>query len=121
MSTHYIEETENLLNSILLIKDGKLIFNKTIAEIQQLAIKVSGKTADVLSFIEPYYEFVRETSADSAYTTSYIEHSIHSSLLRQGQINGLSIQPLSIKEVCHLFSKKKKGRVEDVFETSNSI
>ncbi|GAF14130.1 ABC transporter, ATP-binding protein [Bacillus sp. JCM 19046] len=120
MSTHYIEETENLLDSILLINKGKRVFHHSLEEINKLGLKVSGKTDDVLSFVEPYNTIATETSADFLYTTSYIEHSLSENALWKIEAKGLKIQPMSVKEVCNLYSMKKKGRVEDVFETSNN-
>lgn len=120
MSTHYIEETENLLDSILLLNKGRLVFHHSLEAMNKLGLKISGKTEDVLSFVEPYNTIATETSADSLYTTSYIEHSLSDSALWKGEGKGLNIQPMSVKEVCNLYSMKKKGRVEDVFETSNN-
>ncbi len=47
ISTHQVKDVENLIDKILILDDGKMIFHQTIAEISQKVCFVSGASTDM--------------------------------------------------------------------------
>lgn len=47
ISTHQVKDVENLIDKILILDDGKMIFQQTISEISQKVGFISGTSADI--------------------------------------------------------------------------
>ena len=47
ISTHQVKDVENLIDKIIILDNGKVIFQRTIAEISQKVCFISGTSADV--------------------------------------------------------------------------
>lgn len=50
VSTHLIEEVSNLIEQVLMIKDGELLLNKPADEVRKMGYSVSGKSTDVKDY-----------------------------------------------------------------------
>lgn len=51
ISTHLIEETAGIIERAVVIKKGELLFDKDVEEVRSMGYSVSGKSADVDSFV----------------------------------------------------------------------
>lgn len=52
ISTHIIEEVSDILEKVLIIKDGKIITDNELDELKENAYVVSGKDEDIMRYIE---------------------------------------------------------------------
>jgi ABC-2 type transport system ATP-binding protein len=51
ISTHQVKDVENLIDKIIMLDNGKVIFQQTIAEISQKVCFISGNSSDVVGAI----------------------------------------------------------------------
>ncbi|MGG5357397.1 MULTISPECIES: ATP-binding cassette domain-containing protein [unclassified Enterococcus] len=95
ISTHLIEEIANLLEKIILIKNGEIILNASTEEILSRASTISGEKFAVETFIKPYQIIGTDSLGNhmTAYTLDVIDRTI---LPEEIMIEPMDLQKLFI-------------------------
>lgn len=93
ISTHFIEESADLFNEAIIIKDGKVIRQAAVEELLSNVFYVSGKSARVDEFIQN--RTILSCQAVNNLKTAVVEGDLHA----EKRLSGLSFSPLTIKKL----------------------
>ncbi|MGP4060702.1 ABC transporter ATP-binding protein [Halobacillus sp. H74] len=119
LSTHHLEEMEDVLEEIVLIDKGELYWQMSMDELKEYSIGLAGKK-DVL---EPWVQnqevfYTRETGVDDRYMV--VENTFNEYERQQMQLAGIGLSAVSASDLCVYVTDEKgrKGGVDDVFDRS---
>lgn len=111
ISSHHLNEIEDLLEDILLIGDGQKYLHLPIDDVKEYAIGIIGKTAIVQQWAgDKEVIFNQQVSEDDSYIVLKNEHP-RSELERLG----FEITPVTPNDLCIYLTNKTKGGIDDVF------
>ncbi|MGE8204827.1 ABC transporter ATP-binding protein [Heyndrickxia sp. NPDC080065] len=114
LSSHHLNEIEDLLEDVLLIKDGKVLLHCPIAELNEFAIGLEGAK----TLIEQWTEsseilYQKEISSNTIYTV--VKNNFAPFDLDNMQLAGIKLTPVSSNDLCVYLTRKNKGGIDDVF------
>jgi ABC-2 type transport system ATP-binding protein len=113
LSSHLIEEVEDLLEDILLIKEGEKCLHMPVEDLKEYAIGISGKTATVNEAVaENEVIFQQNEGIDDMYAV--VKRSSEK-VLEKAKERGLRLTPVSIDNLCLYLTSKNKGGIDHVF------
>lgn len=113
LSSHHLEEIEDLIEDIVLIDEGKLFFHKSFDELKEYAVAVTGSTKSVSSLLE---------GQDVIHQIKVGEHSTYAVAKRErfpfeeAKHAGLNISSVAPNDLCIYLTAKNKGGIDDVFK-----
>lgn len=114
ISSHHLEEVEDLLEDVLLLQDGKKYLHLPIEDLKEYAIGLSGDLETVERFIigkTPIYkEMVTEDTAYIVVRNDYSDQKFEQ--MRQV---GLKVTPVNPNDLCVYLTNKHVGGIDDVF------
>jgi ABC-2 type transport system ATP-binding protein len=117
ISSHYLDEMEDLLEEVLLIDEGQEKLHLPIDELKEYAVALSGRTAVVMQSIQDKEVFYkRKIDADNYYVVVRNDFE-HSDLKRIG-INVSTVTP---SDLCVYLTDQTKGGIDDVFDKRESV
>lgn len=115
LSSHLLNELEDLLEDVLLIHHGQLKLHMSIEDLRQLAIGISGSSEKVDRFTENrevyHHEYIGTSQAYAVIKKDGLSREAAESL-------DLDISPVSPEDICVYLTKQTKGRIDDVFNRS---
>ncbi|MGI6448752.1 MAG: ABC transporter ATP-binding protein [Desulfitobacteriia bacterium] len=114
LSSHLLSEIENILEDILLIKDGRKCLHLPVTELKYYALGLRGKTAALNQFLTGKEEFYRE---DFAPEQSFVvtKNDFSEAELRELKKAGISTSAVPTEDVCVYLTAQSKGGINDVF------
>lgn len=114
ISSHHLNEIEDLLEDILLIDNGKELLHMPISDFGQWAIGLQGKR-DAVEEWTKHQEviFSKSFGADSLYAV--VQNQFSQAELQQVLQAGLEISPVTSSDLCVYLTGKTKGGIDDVF------
>lgn len=95
LSTHLIEEVANLIENVVIIKDGRLLIDDSTENVRAMGYGVSGKAADVDSFTKGKNIISEEVLG--ALKTSYLLEPKPVDIPESIEVSPLDLQQLFIK------------------------
>ena len=114
LSSHHLDEIEDLIEDILLIKDGKELLHIQIEDLKEYAIGVQGLATDVKEWSKNRKViYSKNIGLDRMYAV--IKKYDYESEKQQAHASGLAITPVSSSDVCVYLTSKTKGGIDDVF------
>ncbi|MFF2754719.1 ATP-binding cassette domain-containing protein [Psychrobacillus sp. NPDC058041] len=112
ISSHHLSEMEHLLEDILLMHKGKVVFHKSLDEVKEYAVAIQGPTDLV----------VKLTEQMEVLHTKYLDGHLHYVVVRNEKppekvrVDSITIQPVSASDVCMYVTSETKGGIDDVFK-----
>lgn len=113
ISSHHLEEIEDLLEHVLLLDEGKKYFHLSMDALKDYAIGVSGRTEIVMQWMAN--KEVIHTEQVGSNTTYAIVKNDYFSLDQVKQL-GMEISPVSASDVCVHLTSRREGGIESVFK-----
>ena len=117
LSSHHLEEIEDLLEDVLLIKDGKKHLHIPITELKEWAIGIKGNKEVVLNWTKEK-EILFENHIGTNAMYAVVKNDFSESELHQVQLDGLEILPVRSSDLCIYLTSETKGGIDDVFNKS---
>ncbi|MDI9513759.1 MAG: ABC transporter ATP-binding protein [Clostridiaceae bacterium] len=112
VSSHLISELEGLMEQVVLIDQGKLIFNRAIEDVQSYALYLSGHRR-VLEELEGRHSIIYKESMGEMLVLGVVNNLSEEEL--QGlESSGVKISAMSVQDVCVNLTATNKGGVLDV-------
>jgi ABC-2 type transport system ATP-binding protein len=111
ISSHHLNEIEDLLEDVLLIKDGKKHLHLPISELKEWAIGIKGPTEKVLELTngeELIYE--NRIGADTMYAV--VKDNFSTLAMEKA---GIELSPVRASDLCVYLTNDSKGGIDDVF------
>lgn len=113
ISSHYLEEIEDLLENLLLIDNGQMLLHLPIDEVKQYAIRIDGKTNWIEENI-PEETIIAKRKLESNHSYVIVKNS---ELIKQFEGSNVNITPISPSELI-VYLTNAEGGIDHVFDTS---
>ncbi|MDP4086841.1 MAG: ABC transporter ATP-binding protein [Bacillota bacterium] len=114
LSSHHLNEIEDLIEDLLLIKDGKELLYMPIADLKEWAIAVIGKSNVVNEWIgNKEMIHSKDMVQDQVYVV--VRNDFSKVELEKAYKAGIKFSPVSSTDLCVYLTSKTKGGIDDVF------
>mgnify|MGYP001159306042 FL=1 len=120
LSSHHLQEIEDLLENVLLIDDGKALLHISADDLKKWAIGLKGKRETIERCVknrEILHE--QELGFDLVYTV--VRNDFPEDELARMMSRGVEVSPVSSSDTCVYLTKKRKGGIDDVFRRSETV
>lgn len=114
LSSHHLDEFEDLIEDILLIKDGKELLHIQVEELKGYAIGVQGPNAHVKEWTENR-EVLHTKGIGPDRMYAVVKNNDSESDIQKAKAAGLTITPISSSDICVCLTSNTKGGIDDVF------
>lgn len=113
ISSHHLEEVEDLLEDVLLIENGKKHFHLPMDELKQYAVGLTGRTEIMLQWTHDKEVIFKESIGND---TTYMVVRNDFLPVEQAKSLGIKISPVSSSDLCVYLTNKTNGGIDDVFK-----
>lgn len=117
ISSHHLNEVEDILEDILLLKDGKQFLHMPIEELREYAVVVSGKEEAVKTWLRGHEVFHRN-NGEFGRTYAVIKNDLTDDQIASAMKNNLEFSTISNEDLCLYLTSQEKGGIDDVFNKS---
>jgi ABC-2 type transport system ATP-binding protein len=114
ISSHLMSEIENLLEEIVLIHDGKLLFQKSMEELHVYALSLNGKKEILIPFLEKKQIISSQSFGNSIITI--IKNDLTQQEMDYLEQKGVGISKAKIYDIYIGLTENGKGGGFDAFE-----
>ncbi|WHY01294.1 ATP-binding cassette domain-containing protein [Neobacillus sp. DY30] len=114
LSSHHLNEIEDLLEDVLLIKDGKELLHIEMEDLKAYAIGVQGLTTAVEEWVKNR-ELLHSKNIGLDRMYAVVKHHDAESYTERAKAPGLEITPVSSSDLCVYLTSNTKGGIDDVF------
>ncbi|MBM4762784.1 ABC transporter ATP-binding protein [Bacillus sp. B15-48] len=117
LSSHHVDEVEDLLEDVLLINEGKKMLHLPISELKGWAIGIKGDTEAVLKVTKGRKIFhENEVGVHTLYAV--VKNDLSETDLRGAYQAGLEILPVRSSDLFVYLTGEAKGGIDDVFNNN---
>ncbi|SFJ75060.1 ABC-2 type transport system ATP-binding protein [Halobacillus dabanensis] len=119
LSTHHLEEMEDVLEEVVLLHEGSLHLHMSMDDLKEYSVGLSGKISEMEPFLQGRDVLYKQNRAvDDCYAV--IRNDLTGGEYRQMQQAGIITSPVSASDLCVYMTSETsgKGSVDDVFERS---
>lgn len=113
ISSHHLEEIEDLLEDVLLLDEGKKYFHLPMDELKEYAVGISGRTEVVMQWMANKEVIHNEQVGNNA-TYAIVKNDYFS--IDQAKQLGMEVSPVSASDLCVHLTSRSKGGIESVFK-----
>src|SRR5690625_553731 len=113
ISSHHLEEIEDLLEDVLLLDDGKKYLHLSMEELKEYAVGVSGRTEVVMQWMANK-EVIYSEQVGNNTTYAMVKNDYFS--FDQAKQLGIDISPVSASDLCVHLTSRSKGGIDSVFK-----
>lgn len=114
LSSHHLDEIEDILEDVLLLKDGTKLLHIPVEELKEWAMGVQGSTTAVNEWIKNR-EVIHSKNVGLDRMYAVVKQNGSESEIQRAKAAGLAITPISSSDVCVYLTSKNKGGIDDVF------
>jgi ABC-2 type transport system ATP-binding protein len=111
ISSHHLNEIEDLLEDVLLIKEGKKHLQLPISELKEWAIGIKGPTEKVLELTNGE-ELIYENRIGAGTMYAVVKSNFATLEIEK---EGLELTPVRASDLCVYLTNDSKGGIDDVF------
>ncbi|MBS4192667.1 ABC transporter ATP-binding protein [Bacillus sp. FJAT-49705] len=115
ISSHHVDEIENLLEDVLLLKDGRNHLHLPMEELKAWAIGLKGPTEKIQEWVNDK-EIVYENKIGTNTSYVVVRNDFADSALQSARLAGLEITAVSPSDLCVYITNQTKGGIDDVFK-----
>jgi len=119
ISSHHIEEIEDLLEDVLLVHDGKANFLGPITDLQEMFVKLVGPAEKLSTYTED--KNVIEMRKVASYSEWIVENSFPAEVIVRMKAAGINISPVSANDAYIALTERPRGGIDDVFNRTETI
>ncbi len=116
LSSHHLNELEDLLENVLLIDEGKKCFHMPLTDLKEWAIGIAGKAPHVDEWTYGKDIFITRQRGSEKYVV--VRNEFTEAALQSARLSGLEITAVSPHDICVYITKKERGGIDDVFKQS---
>jgi ABC-2 type transport system ATP-binding protein len=117
ISSHHLSEVEDILEDILLLKDGKQFLHMPVEELREYAVVVSGKEEAVNHWLRGH-EVFHKSEESFGRTYGVIRNELSDDQIAAAVKSGLEFSTISNEDLCLYLTSQEKGGIDDVFNQS---
>ncbi|MBV7506162.1 ABC transporter ATP-binding protein [Bacillus sp. sid0103] len=114
ISSHHLNEIEDLLEDILLIKDGKEHLHLPAADVKDFAIGIQGKTAIVNEWTKDRERIhTKNIGLDQSFVV--VRNQFSEQERQKARASGIDLTSVTASDLCVYLTSKSEGGIDDVF------
>ncbi|WP_456276282.1 ATP-binding cassette domain-containing protein [Bacillus sp. AK128] len=117
LSSHLLTEMENLLEDILLIKDGEKCLHMPVLDMKEFAIGLSG-TPSLVEEWTKNAKVLHKKRISNEVLYAVIEDQFSKEEKEHAKGKGMELSPVSAEELCMFMTSNTTGGIDDVFNRS---
>ncbi|ADU30891.1 ATP-binding cassette domain-containing protein [Evansella cellulosilytica] len=117
LSSHLLGEIEELLENILLLKEGEVVLHQSIDDMKELAIALRGNKNTIKQFI-PSLDVYHEHRISEDFTYIVVENRFNKTELQKIKEANIEVNRVPTDDLCVFLTSKTKGGIDDVFQRS---
>lgn len=114
ISSHLLSEIEDILENILLIKEGGKVLHMPVDELREMAVHVKGEANLINTFLKEK-EIIHEETVNGKFRSAVVKNTLSETELQNAKISGLEIVPVNTDDLCVYLTARAKGGIDDVF------
>jgi ABC-2 type transport system ATP-binding protein len=114
ISSHHLNEVEDILEDILLLKDGKQFLHMAVEDLREYAVVVSGKEEEMKNWLRGH-EVFHESSVGFGRTYAVIRNDLSDDQIASAMKKSLEFSTISNEDLCLYLTSQEKGGIDDVF------
>jgi len=113
ISSHLLNEMEELFEEIFLIKEGAVHLHESVEDLKEYAVGVTGRTSVVEELlINENVIFQQAVGIDQSYAVVKRGAEVE----QQARLLELELSPVSVSDLCMYITSKSKGGIDHVFD-----
>lgn len=117
LSSHLLNEIEDLLEDVLVIKNGEKCLHLSMDELREYAVAFTGKENLINEWTKGRTILYKSTiGVDSSYVV--VENQFDENTLDQASFAGLQVTNVAPEDLCVYVTNSTKGGIDDVFKRS---
>lgn len=117
LSSHHLNEIEDIIEDVLLIKDGKKHLHLSMTELKEWAIGLKGDKKAVANWTRNK-DILYSQIFGVNQTYVVVRNDFTESMMMEARLSGVEIVAVSPTDVCVYMTTDKKGGIDDVFHTN---
>lgn len=114
VSSHLLLEIESILENILLIKNGTMVFQKSIDDLKEMAVGLRGDMNLVNSFISDK-KVLHKEKGEGNYGFVVVNNILTEKEFNKAKLAGIEISNINADDLCVYLTAKAVGDIDDVF------
>ncbi|MDV2581976.1 ABC transporter ATP-binding protein [Alkalibacillus haloalkaliphilus] len=120
VSSHLLNELEDVLEEIVLIHDGQLYFHETVTSLKEYAVGLTGDASE-LDSVTSKYDVLHKKDVGLNQQYVVIENQLEEKDEEHLKKMGVQITPVSPADVCVYVTNRESGGIDDVFNRNKHI
>lgn len=113
VSSHHLEELEDILEDIILIDKGEIFLHELVDDLKEYAKGISGRT-EILMPLLANQEVLHQSQVGN--NTTYAVVREDSTVLEKAKQFGMAVESVTPSDLCIYLTAKAKGGIDDVFK-----
>jgi ABC-2 type transport system ATP-binding protein len=113
ISSHHLEEIEDLLEDILLINEGKELLHMSVADMAEWAIGLLGKTSSINEWTTNRETLYTKIIGDRRYIV--VKNDFSELEFKKIQAAEIEMSKVALSDLCVYLTSKTNGGIDDVF------
>lgn len=115
LSSHLLNEINDILDDLLLINDGEKRLHVPNDELKEYAVGLQGKEETITKMAEKAEVLYRKKlGKDSVYMA--VRNQFAEEELQKARLVGVAISPVATDDLCMYLTARNKGGIDDVFD-----
>ncbi|MBA2176324.1 ABC transporter ATP-binding protein [Halobacillus locisalis] len=119
LSTHYMNEMEDLFEEVVLLDHGKLRLHTTMDDLREYAIGLSGKVSSVQPWLEGRDVLDQQESGLDDVQVA-VKHDYTDGEIQRMRLDGISVTSIQPTDACMFLTKQEGGGLDHVFRSNES-
>lgn len=117
LSSHLLQEIEDILEDILLIGEGKKLLHMPVTHLREYALRFGGKSR-ILEDLTRSREVIHEYRVGEDNSYLVVKNDLTEREHQQARLAGVDITAVTAADLCIYLTAGKKGGIDDVFNKS---
>lgn len=115
LSSHHLKEIEDLIEDVLLIKDGEKCLHLPITELGEMAVGLRGKVHLVEEWTKGK-EILHQEALGKDILYAVVGNDLGEERLHRARVAGIEISAVAAEDICIYLTGKVKGGIDRVFD-----
>lgn len=117
ISSHYLDEMEDILEDVLLIENGQKRLHMPIDEMREYAIGATGMSVNI-NVLTNVREVFYKKDLENGRTYAVVRNNFSEGDIDKARDAGIEFSPVNSSDLCIYLTNKKTGGIDDVFNNA---
>ncbi len=120
LSSHLLSEIEDILEDVLLIRDGEKCIHSSVVELKEWAVGLRGNNDLLGTLIKDRVVYHQEHFGKDG-IFAVVKNDFQKPEIHTARLSGIEFSTVSTNDLCVYLTSKTKGGIDDVFKRNESI